>query len=352
MAAVKAYRLYAPGRMMPLNFNIESLDSRQSDHIDSYVQALGLPTNALGLLEIVVRKLTLIQQTHDIELQQLRHLVFCGDHGVYDRSHQASMSSVTSSDHAKRVLKGHAPVSKVCQQHNIDLTVLDCGLKGSEISPDPNLITHKIAGGTRDFSMMPAMTEAEFHQAVDFGSEQAALKLAEGARVLSFGALGLGNTTSAAAVTMALLSISPEAAVTNQNRHDPMLNRDKIEVLTQSIELHRPHMSDGWKTVQHLGGFEIAAMMGAMAATAELGGMFLLDGFAASAALLALHSVYPQANDYAQFANQSSHTAQHAIMKHLNQRPLLNLHLGLGEGTGSVLAWPLIRSAVEFLHHE
>ncbi|MDX1341891.1 MAG: nicotinate-nucleotide--dimethylbenzimidazole phosphoribosyltransferase [Reinekea sp.] len=334
---------------MSISFNIVPVSTSAVEHLNAYTRALGLPTHSLGMLENVVQKLACIQNSHDIELQQLRHLVFCGDHGIYDRSHQANLSPLSSLDHVNRLLKGQAPVAKACQKHQVDLTVIDCGLVGEELSPRPNLMTQKVAQGTRDFSMMPAMTEDELERAVKIGAEQASMKMAEGARVLSFGALGLGNTTSAAAICMAMLDISSEAAVTNQNRHDPMLNRDKIDVLTQSLALHREHLTDGWRIVQYLGGLEIAAIMGAMASTAELGGMFLVDGFACSAAMLALHSMYPNITDYAQFTHQSSHTAQHAIMKSLGERPLLNLHLALGEGTGSVLTWPLIVSAVDFL---
>lgn len=334
---------------MPLSFNIAPLDLNQSDHLSSYMRALGLPEHSLGLLENVVRKLSCIQHSNSIELQQLRHLVFCSDHGIYDRSHQANVSRLSSADHTQRVLSWHAPVAKACQQHQVDLTVIDCGLKQEEFEPHPNLITDKVGHGTKDFSMLPAMTEDELIKAVEIGRRQAALKMAEGAKVLSFGALGLGNTTSAAAITLALLPVTPEAAVQNSNRHDAMLNRGKIDVLTQAVELHKPIMTDGWQVVRAVGGFEIAAIMGAMGATAELDGMFLIDGFACSAAFLALHSVYPEVLHYGQFAHQSSHVAQHAIMKHLGERPLLNLHLGLGEGTGSVMAWPLIQSAVDYL---
>lgn len=337
---------------MPPSFNIQKTNENQANLLDSYTQALGIPTHSLGLLDNVVRKLACVQGTHEIELQELRHIVFCADHGVYDRSHQSAISSFTSSDHAKRLLKWQAPVAKACQQHHVDLTVIDCGMKGAELTPHPNLITDRVGAGTRDFSMMAAMTEDELAKAVELGAEHASLKMAEGARVLSFGVLGLGNTTSAAAMAMAHLAMSPEAAVTNQNRIDPALSRDKVDVLTQALELHSAHLENGWEVVRHVGGFEIAAIMGAMAATAELGGMFLVDGFACSSAVLALHTMYPDILDYAQFAHQSSHTAQHAIMKHLHQKPLLNLQLGLGEGTGSVLAWPLIISAVNCLRNE
>lgn len=334
---------------MSPSFEIAPLNLTQSDHLTSYMQALGLPENSLGVLENVVRRLACIQNSRTIELNQLQHLVFCADHGVYDRSHQANLSTLSSTDHTQRLLSWHAPVAKACQQHHVDLTVIDCGLHGDEIEPHPNLITERIAEGSRDFSMTPAMSQDELQQAVELGRKMASIKMAEGARVLSFGALGLGNTTSAAAMTLALLPLSPEAAVANTNRYDALLNRDKVDVLTQAIELHRRDMTDGWQVARCVGGLEIAAIMGAMATTAELKGMFLIDGFACSAAMLALHSVYPEIQHYGQFAHQSAHTAQNAIMKHLGERPLLNLHLGLGEGTGSVMSWPLIESAVQYL---
>ena len=335
---------------MPLSFTIPPVQSVAGDRIEAQIEALGLPPFSLGLLENVVRKLACIQNTPEIELQQLRHLVFCADHGVYDRSHQANISRMSSTEHVLRILNGRAPVAIGCRQHLVELSAIDCGLKGPEIDPQAMLYSQRIGAGTRDFSMMPAMTAAQLDQAVSLGSNQAALKMAEGARVLSFGALGLGNTTSAAALSMALLGLTPELAVTNQSRLEPLLQRDKVDVLTQALALHRHQLTDGWATVRHLGGFEIAAIMGAMAITAELGGMFLVDGFACSAALLALHSLYPHVIEYAQFSHQSSHIAQHAIMKHLGQRPLLNLNMGLGEGTGSVLAWPLVISAVNCLN--
>lgn len=334
---------------MPSSFAIEATNPHPAHHYDQHVQALGLPENALGLLEDVVRKLACIQGNHQIELGELQHMVFCADHGVYDRSHQANLSAITSTDHTRRLLKKQAPVARACQQHNVDLTIIDCGLKDMELAPGPNFIVNRIAPGTRDFTMMPAMSEMELDAAVRLGSEQAALRMAEGAKVLSFGALGLGNTTCAAAISSALLNLQLETSVLNHNRFDPMLNRDKVDVLTQALTLHREHLDNPWSVLQHLGGIEMAAVVGAMLATAELGGLFLVDGFACSAALLVASQLYPAITDYAQFASQSAHAAQQAIMKQLGLRPLLSLNLGLGEGTGAVLAWPLIQSAVNCL---
>ncbi|WP_320822379.1 nicotinate-nucleotide--dimethylbenzimidazole phosphoribosyltransferase [Reinekea sp.] len=335
---------------MPLSFTIPPVTSVAGDRLDAQIEALGLPSFSLGLLENVVRKLACIQNSHEVELRQLHHLVFCADHGVYDRSHQANIHRMSSTDHVLRILNGQAPVAIVCRKYQVELSVIDCGLKGPEIDLQAMLYSQRVGAGTRDFSMMPAMTEAQLHQAVSLGVGQAALRLAEGTRVLSFGALGLGNTTSAAAMCIALLGLTPEIAVINKSRLEPLLQYNKVEVLTQALALHRHQLSDGWSVARHLGGFEIAAIMGAMAITAELGGMFLVDGFACSAALLALHRLYPNILDYAQFSHQSCHIAQHAIMKHLGQRALLNLNLGLGEGTGSVLAWPLVVSAVDCLN--
>ncbi len=334
---------------MPVEFSIPPASSFSASHLNEYIKKVGLPPGSLGLLESVVEKLAVVQNSYNIEMRQLHHLVFCSDHGVYQTSHQSNPSHYSTTDHVLRLLNGQSPLAKLCEQHQVELCVVDCGLKGPELNPFPKLFKSRVAQGTRDFSIVPAMTAEELEKAISVGTTHASMNLAEGANVLSFGALGLGNTTSAAAITMSLLSLPAEQAVINQNHSDHVLVRDKVDALTQAMALHQEELTDAWSVVRLVGGFEIAAIMGAMAITAELGGLFLVDGFACSAALLALSKIYPNITDYAQFTNQSSHAAQHAIMNYLGQRPLLNLNLGIGEGTGSVLAWPLIVAAVSWL---
>ena len=336
---------------MPFHFSIAAVESLSGTLLETHMHQLGLPEESLGLLHAVIQRMVYIQQTNRVELRKLHHLIFCADHGIYHSSHRSNISPLTTTDSVQRLLNGQTPVALLCQQHQVELSVIDCGLADLELDPQPQLIRRRIAAGTRDFRTVAAMTEEEFNQAVAIGSELAALNMAEGARILSFGALGLGSTTSAAAITMAILLLPADHAVTNQNHVDPQVKHNKVAALTQALTLHRSDLSDGWSVARILGGFEIAAIMGAMAMTAELGGLFLVDGFACSAALLALSRVYPNVIDYALFTHQSSHLAQHSIMAHFEQRPLLSLDLALGEGTGSVLAWPLLASAVYLLRN-
>jgi nicotinate-nucleotide--dimethylbenzimidazole phosphoribosyltransferase len=193
------------------------------------------------------------------------------------------------------------------------------------------------------------MSQEQLDAAFQLGVGLASLKLAEGARVLSFAALGQGHTLSAAAMTMALLNISAKEVTCNYNHHEPDIIDEKINILTQALQLHSNQLTNTWEIVRHLGGFEIAAIMGAMLVTAELKGTFLVDGFACSAALLALHSLFPAILDYAIFTHQSAYCGQQIILKHLNQRPLLNLSLSTGAGSGSVLAWPMVTAAITSL---
>lgn len=332
---------------MLLGFTIPPLNRHRGDQLDAYLQSFGLPQRSLGKLENIVSKLVSVQNTYDVSLRQLHHLVFCADHGVHSRLVQPG--ALTTALYSKRLLVGKAPAAKACEQYNVDLTVVDCGMLGAELAPHPNLVTHRVASGSRDFSTMAAMTMDDLTRAVEIGRDQASLSLAAGTRVLSFAAVGLGNELSAAALCMALINIKAKTALAHQNSKDQQHELNQIEILTQALALHREQCTDGWQAVRCLGGYEIAAIMGAMCATAELGAVFLVDGFACAAALLALQSVYPDIVDYAQFSNQSCYTGQSLIMRSLNQEPLLNLQLSLGDGIGSILAWPLVCSAVEFL---
>jgi nicotinate-nucleotide--dimethylbenzimidazole phosphoribosyltransferase len=333
-------------------FTIKATNSAPALELDQFIVNLGLPELSLGNLVTVVEKLACVQQSLDIELGQLNHMVFCGDHGVYGRSHASTNQEITTTDHVNRLLRNKSPLAKACLLNDVELTVIDCGLSTPCIAPMENCLEQPIANGTRDFSMLPAMSESQFNEAMTIGIEIAQLKLAEGVKVLSFGLLGLGSTTSAAAITSKLLDLPVEACIKNHNRFDAQLTNDKLLILTQAITLHRDAIKDGYSAVQILGGFEIAAIMGAMAITAELGGLFLVDGYACSAALLALSQHYPAIIDYALFTHQSVHSGQAAICRHFKQTPLLNLGLALGEGTGSVLAWPLITAAIESLKNE
>lgn len=327
---------------MPIQFNIPSAKNRTNLQLSQYLDTLNLPTHSFGMLEGVLEKLN---HATAGESPKLQHLVFCADHGIYERTHQTRQGQLSTAEHVDRMLNGYSPAAKACNIQNIPLTAIDCGLNSPELPEHGSLIQRKIRTGTRDFSSVAAMSQDELEKAVQIGVDTASLAMAEGANVISFGALGYGNTTSAAAMTSSLLKIQPDITVTNQNHKDPSLSHAKKDVVTQAIALHKSELNDGWSTVKHLGGYEIAALMGAIATTAELGGLSLIDGYAGSAAVLALHNHYPQVLDYIQFTNQSAHIAQQRIMATLNQTALLNLNLGLGEGAASIMAWPLITTS-------
>ena len=333
-------------------FTITPVDTRFALEVDQLIEQLELPQQALGNLVTVVEKLACVQQTVHINVGELSHTIFCADHGIYQRSHASSTQPYTTADYISRILKSRSPLAKACAMNKIDFTVVDCGLSHEVTLPHEHYLNYSVAPGTRDFSTLPAMTHEQFLQAFNIGQEIAQLRMAEGARVISFGALALGNTTSAAAITAHLLKMPVEDCIKNFSHYDAQLTQDKLHCVTQALMLHRDSMIDGFSAVELVGGFEIAALMGAMAITAELGGLILVDGYACSAALLALSQQYPAVIDYALFTHQSVHAGQLAICQHFKQKPLLNLGLSVGEGTGSVLAWPLIKSAVNCLQDD
>lgn len=332
---------------MSLSFDIPALTATCADQLEAELKNFGLSTYPYGQLGDLIRKIANVQSRTDIELQQLRHLIFCGDHGIYEHSQVTKGSEPASAGQLARLLSEKSPIATVCRQHNIELNIIDCGLSCVEPPPAPALISHRVASGCRNFASVAAMSRDQLEAAVQTGVELASLKLAEGARILSFAAMGQGHNTSAQAITMALLNVPADRVVNHHNRHEPEHYDHRVNILTQALVLHRRNLTDTWEIIRILGGFEIAALMGAMLITAELGGVFLVDGYACSAALLAAHSLYPNVLEHAILSHRSAHVAQEAIVKKLGLKPLLDLNLTLGEGFGSLLAWPMISSTAD-----
>lgn len=334
---------------MPNSFHIapttQGMDAVIQQHIDSKTK----PPGSLGQLEQVAAQLARIQSSLNIQLGPLHHLVFAADHGVCAQGISPYPSEVTR-QMVLNFCNGGAAINVFCRQQDIKMTVIDAGVRGVTLPPHPNLIDHRVAEGTADFTTAPAMTLAQYQSAVEQGAELARMKLAEGSSVLSFGEMGIGNTTAGAALMAACLKKPALACVGRGTGADDAMVAHKAAVIEQALVLHQDQLTSGAAIMQHLGGLELAMMAGAMAATAEVGKVILVDGFLASAALLTLWQDYPSILDYCVFSHLSDEQAHHDLLQALKVRPLLQLNLRLGEGSGAVLAWPLVQAAAAFFN--
>lgn len=305
------------------------------------------PIGALGRLETLALQLGLIQQTEHPVLQQQTMLVFAGDHGIVAEGVSPYPQAVTA-QMVLNFLNGGAAINVFARQHHFDLRVVDSGVN-AVFDPHPLLIDAKIGMGTASFLHQPAMTPEECTQAIARGSEIARQVVGRGCNVLALGEMGIGNTSSASCLMSVLCGLPLHQCVgRGTGLNDKGLQR-KLSVLTTALQSHHVDPKDPMRVLSVFGGFEIAMMVGAMLAAAEARTVLLVDGFIATSALLVAAKMYPQVLDYCVFGHCSDESGHSIMLEHLKAQPLLNLSMRLGEGTGAVLAYPLLQSAVAFL---
>lgn len=306
------------------------------------------PLGALGRLESLAMQLGLVQQTEHPVLQQPTMLVFAGDHGIVAEGVSPYPQAVTA-QMVLNFLNGGAAINVFARQHGFDLHVVDSGVN-AVLQPHPMLIDAKLGMGTANFLHQPAMTAAQCTEAIRTGAEIARDVVMQGTNVLALGEMGIGNTSSASCLMSVLCGLPMHQCVGRGTGLSDKGLQHKLSVLTSSLQHHHVSGDDPLQVLAVFGGFEIAMMVGALLAAAEARATILIDGFIATSALLVAAKLYPQVVDYCVFAHCSDESGHRMMLDHLKAQPLLHLALRLGEGTGAVLAYPLLQSSVAFLH--
>ena len=317
-----------------------ALHARLQHKIDHKTKPLG----ALGRLEGLALQLGLIQRSETVALRQPQMVVFAADHGVAFEAVSAFPQAVTVQMVAN-MLAGGAAINVFARQHGFDLQVVDAGV-AAELPAHPQLLQRKVAPGTRNLCIEPAMTQAQALSALHAGMQ--VVRDLPG-NVVAFGEMGIGNTSAAALLLARLAGASlMDATGRGTGLNDEQLTR-KRGVLARALA-RNPAASTPLEALADLGGFEIAMMTGAMLQAASERRVVLVDGFIASAAALVAHALVPSVKDYLVFCHRSAERGHELLLTHLDAQPLLALDLRLGEGSGALLAWPLVQSASSFLN--
>ncbi len=330
---------------MALAWQIAPLDRSSSAAIQTRIDRKTKPLGALGQLEELALQIALVQQQQRLSIERPLMLIFAGDHGIAEEGVSIAPSSVTQ-QMVLNFLAGGAAINCFCRANHLPLKVIDAGIK-YEIKPAPSaLILQRIAAGTRNFANEPAMTIAQAEQALLLGKQLAEQEIAAGSNLLAFGEMGIGNSSSAAAI-LAALSGAPVTQCVGKGTgiSDEQLAR-KIALVSQGVA--RISDKSPLNVLAEVGGFEIAQICGAMLAAAQAQKLILVDGFIVSAAALLATHFNPDARDYMIFAHKSEEAGHQLLLQLLNANPLLDLGLRLGEGTGAALAMPLVQAAVSF----
>lgn len=331
-----------------LTFDISPLDYSLMAELNARIDNKTKPLGALGRLEELALKVGLIQNSLTPRLARPVILVFAGDHGIVEEGVSPFPQDVTQ-QMVYNFLAGGAGINVFARQNNIDLRIVDAGVNHA-FEPHAALINAKVGMGTQNFAVAPAMTAELCQQALTNGAELVRAEVQAGSNVLGFGEMGIGNTSAAAALMSVLCGLPLENCVGRGAGHDDEGRARKLQAIQKAIEQHACSGEDPMEVLRVFGGFEIAMMTGAMLQAAEKKTVLLIDGFIATAALLVASRIAPEVLDYCIFAHCSDEAGHALLLQQLDAKPLLNLGLRLGEGTGAALAYPLVQASVNFLN--
>jgi len=310
------------------------------------------PAGSLGRLEELAAWYAAVRGQAPVATPERADLaVFAADHGVVAEGVSAYGSQVTAAM-VCNVLAGGAAVNVLARRHRVALALVDVGVAGdlsaAPVAPVLPLVRAKVRAGTANLRREPAMTGAEALRAVAVGADVADARIDGGAWLLGVGEIGIGNTTSAAAIVCALTGAEPASVVGAGTGIDDATLARKRAVVEAALERAgvRGGDPDPWRVLAEVGGLEIAAMAGFLVRASARGAAVVLDGFLADAAALVAVRMAPQVASSLLASHASAERGAAIALEALGLAPLLSLGMRLGEGTGAVLAIDLVRSAV------
>lgn len=326
---------------------LPALDSQLGAALRAAVDGKAKPPGSLGRLEDLAVRIGMIQGRADPRIGPATVLVFAGDHGLNAEGVSAYPSAITAAM-VGMFLSGRATVSAFAAAADVQVKVVDAGVD-AELARTEALIDAKIARGTANAAREPAMSHAACAAALDrgFAIAQAAVQAGAGADAIALGEMGIGNTASASLLLHRLGPVPLEACIGLGAGHDADGLTRKTEVLRRAAA--RTDASAPFEVLRQFGGYEIAMMAGAALGAAALRRPVVVDGFIATAAALTAIRLQPALADYCIFAHCSAERAHRLMLEILGAEPLLDLGLRLGEGTGAVLAMPLLRAAARLV---
>jgi nicotinate-nucleotide--dimethylbenzimidazole phosphoribosyltransferase len=321
------------------------VDTQAFEQAQARQQQLTKPAGSLGQLEAVAVQLAGLQGRVKPSLEQVWIAIFAGDHGVVAEGVSAFPQEVTG-QMLHNFVSGGAAISVLARQLGASLEVVDLGT----VTPSLNLpgVRHLNVGpGTANFVQGPAMTEAQGQLALQAGRDSVQRAIATGVQLFVGGEMGIGNTTAASALACALL----DCPVVHLTGPGTGLNAEgvshKAQVIERALAVHGAQLDDALQTLFNLGGFEIAALVGAYLACAQEGVAVLVDGFICSVAALVAVRLNPECREWLLFGHRGAEPGHRHVLETLNAQPLLDLGLRLGEGSGAALAVPLLRLACD-----
>lgn len=305
------------------------------------------PLGSLGRLEEVACAVASIRRMPTPELPTKAMVVMAGDHGVADEGVSAFPQAVTG-QMVRNFAAGGAAINVLARQAGAQLVVVDMGVK-EELPPLPGVRSARVAAGTRNMAVGPAMTRAEAVRALETGIGITEELAGAGVTLVGLGEMGIANTTAASALTAAFTGMSPEEVTGRGTGIDDATWRHKVDVIRRALAANAAQPCDALDTLARLGGFEIAGLAGVVLGAASRGIPVLTDGFIATAGALAAARIAPDARGAILASHRSVEAGHRALLQALGTKPLLDLDLRLGEGTGAALAMAIVEASIRVL---
>lgn len=316
------------------------------DAVAAQLAGKAMPPGALGQLADMALHLALAQNTPMPVADPATLLIFAGDHGLVAEGVSAWPQSVTALM-VGTFLSGRAAAPVLAKSVGMSLSVCDAGVAGPML-PRPDLIQAGIRAGTRNAALEDALTAHEVEAALRFGADQAARVVAEGARIVALGEMGIGNTATAVLVGSAVTGIAADD-LTGPGAGVGSAGLAPKRAAIAKAQARRPGILPPQAALAAFGGLEIAAMAGAVVGAASAGAAVLIDGFISTAAAAVAIAARPELRRCCLFAHAGAEPGHALLLQHLDADPPLALGLRLGEGSGAVLALPLYRAAAAML---
>jgi nicotinate-nucleotide--dimethylbenzimidazole phosphoribosyltransferase len=313
------------------------------------LDSLTKPPGSLGMLEDIAAQMVSIRRERSAEPLRKAVYIFAADHGITAEGVSAYPSEVTRQMVLNFLAEG-AAINVLAKLHHVQMKIVDVGVN-ADFDVEGGLLNRKVRKGTRNMLLEAAMSEEELTQALSVGMELAAQAKVRDESLLAVGEMGIGNTTAASAITSALTNTSA-AVVTGRGTGLNLQARAHKQKVIEAV-LHKHFAADGsnattqpLKILRCVGGLEIAAMTGLILGAAQQEIPLLVDGFISTAAAAIAFAIAPQVRSYLFAGHQSEEPGHRVLLEYIGLRPILSLNMRLGEGTGAVLAVPIVESAM------
>lgn len=328
--------------------NIAAIDTKLVEKTQKRLDNLTKPLGSLGKLEEIAKLVVGITKKDNPNLRNKVIFTFAADHGVTDEGVSAYPKEVTA-QMVYNFVAGGAGINVLAKHAGARVVVADLGV-AQDLKPDPKLIVKKIGYGTKNMARGPAMTYEDAIKSIEAGIEVFESEFKKGIDIVGTGEMGIGNTTAASAIT---------AVFTNKNIVDitgrgagltDKALKNKIKIIEQALKINKPNPKDALDVLAKVGGFEIGGLVGIILAAAANRIPVVIDGFISGSAALIAYRIEPKVKDYMIASHCSVEIGHKIILDYIGLKPVLDLNLRLGEGTGAALGINIVEAGIKILN--